>query len=211
MRAKINQDTSALMMSCAAICYAVVLLAPGAWARAAVAPSPPPSPALAQNFGDVVVQTGSSFALVGGVGFVFSAAGAVVKRKSTPLAIGVQTAQRWGRISAGFTGGQAAGQVVRKANDRWCSMAGAFFGGLAAATSLAEAPSSIATFMAFSYRLDSFGSPQSGGQQGAEASGDKIAWKGRTIEEIRAEAEARAKADYAKRHKNDKTRLSALR
>ena len=183
------------------------LLAAGALARAAVAAPPPPP--LAKNLGDVVTQTGSSFALVGGVGFIFSAAGAVLKRTPSPLAVGVQAAQRWGRISAGFTGGQAAGQVVRKANDRWCSMAGAFFGGLAAASSLAEAPSSIVTFMAFSYLLDYFGPPQSGGRQGTE--GEKIKWKGRSIEEIRAEAEAKARADYAKRHKGEPTRLSALR
>ena len=194
-----------------AVVLTTALFAPSCAARAASsAVAQPASPALAQNAGDVVVQTAGSFALVGSIGFLWTATGAVVKRTPGPIAAGLQTAQRWGRISAGFTGGQAAGQVVRKTNDKWCNIAGAFFGGLAAATSLAEAPSSIATFVAFSYIIDMISPPGDAANSGS-GGGEKISWKGKSVDEIRAEAEKRARADYAARHKDDSTRLKALR
>ena len=131
-------------------------------------------------------------------------------RRAQPLKAGVQAAQRWGRISAGFVGGRNIGQVVRKTDDLWCSTAGAVLGGAAAASSLAEVPQSIATFVGFSLFMDlAFSGRQ---QQPTDSEGgDKIEWRGRSVADIRAEAEARARADYEKRHDGDSTRLRALK
>ena len=166
-------------------------------------------PAIAKNAGDVIGTTAGSYMMVGSVGFVFSAASAAVRRVPAPIRVGMGAANRWGKITAGFAGGRAAGQVVRRKDDIVCSMAGAFFGGLGAAASLAEAPQSIVTFMAFSYVLDTWMAPPSNSppQPGQE---EKIAWKGRSLDEVRAEAEARARANYKRRHSGDETRLKAL-
>ena len=173
--------------------------------KVAPRPSPPPAAPLAKNIGDVLAATTSSFATIGGVAFVWSAA----TKRSLP--IGWQAAQKWGRISAGFSGGQALGQVVRKADDRWAKMTGAVFGGAAAATTIAEIPNSIFTFVAFSYALDVLSPPAAGGgSEQAAYTGEKIKWRGKSTEEIRAEAKARATADYERRHQGDAARLKAV-
>lgn len=97
-----------------------------------VAPASPPSLPIARNLGDVVKSSASSFALVGGISFLWSASTAMIKRAPGPVALGWQSAQRWGKVSAGFAGGQALGQVFRGVDDKWCSMSGAVFGGAAA-------------------------------------------------------------------------------
>lgn len=111
---------------------------------------PPPS-----NLGDVVRVTWESFTQVGLVGFVWTGASQMTKK--VPFKEGLQAAKgagvRWGRVSAGFAGGTAAAVVVlrRKEDDKWCQMVGAAVGGLAAATSVDQIPSSVATFVIFSY------------------------------------------------------------
>ena len=93
--------------------------------RAEVATTISASPPLASNPADVVASAATSFGLVGGVSFVWTSASYTVMRRAQPLKAGVQAAQRWGRISAGFVGGRNIGQVVRKTDDLWCSTAGA--------------------------------------------------------------------------------------
>ena len=67
-------------------------------------------------------------------------------RKKVPWAEGTKAARavgmRWGKISAGFSGGSAAASVVleRPEDDKWTSMVGSAIGGVAAATSVAEIP-----------------------------------------------------------------------
>ena len=186
----------------------LIITAAAAVQGANVVAASPPAPSIARNAGDVVGTAASSYAIVGGVGFVFSTAGAVVRRMPGPVGVGIGAAKRWAKISAGFAGGQAAGQVWRRKDDRICHLAGAFFGGLAAATSLAEAPSSILTFMAFSWILD--GIAPSTGAAPAPSDDEKIAWRGRSIEDIRAEAEQKAQENYRRRRQGDATRLKAL-
>jgi len=106
-----------------------------------------------------------SFATVGGFGFVFTALQESMARSGVSGAArtavprfvfqaALANGQRWGRVSAGFAGGRALGQLARGADDSTCAMLGAACGGAAAAASLADLPSSVFTFCAFSYFID---------------------------------------------------------
>ena len=98
----------------------ILLGVAGAYAAAATpATVSPPATPLANSFGDVVASTASSYAAVGTVGFLFKFPGQLIGRNplGAAAAAALGTANRWGRISAGFAGGRAAGQVVRKADD----------------------------------------------------------------------------------------------
>ena len=57
------------------------------------------------------------------------------------------------RSPPGFAGGTALAAVAlsRKEEDKWCQMIGSAFGGVMAATSLEQIPSSVFSFVAFSY------------------------------------------------------------
>ena len=101
--------------------------------------------------------------------------------------------------------------MLLKRDDKWCNAIGAAVGGAAAATSLAEAPSSIFGFVAFGYIADTMlAGPTAAGGGGAD-DGDKVKWRGRSAAEIRAEAESKARKRYAERHAGDATRLRALK
>ena len=125
--------------------------------RAAAAPAK----AVARTPADVVKVTWDSFTQVGLIGFAWTLAAKC--RQKLPLSEGVKAARasgmRWGGISAGFSGGTAAAVVgLRKTEeDKWCSMVGSVFGGIAAASSVTEIPSSVATFVGFSYILGVMG------------------------------------------------------
>ena len=144
--------------------------------------TPPPPPPIATSPLDVVRTTAGSFATIGGLGFCFTAfqeatARAAVSgdaRKAVPyfvLKAALQNGQRWGRVSAGFAGGRAAGQLLRGGDDAWSRLMGSVVGGAAAATSLASVPSSCATFAAFGYFFDSFTHPPGKKGGGARAGG----------------------------------------
>lgn len=146
--------------------YFLLALVGATASRSAVTATPVPPP-LAQNAGDVVRTTVSNFATVGGFGFAFTAVKGFADnagvqggaRAAVPyfvLKASLINAQRWGRISAGFAGGRAAGQWLRGADDRTTAMMGSVAGGVAAATSVSQIPSSVATFACFGYFLDSF-------------------------------------------------------
>ena len=62
--------------------------------------------------------------------------------------------QKWGRLSAGFAGGRAFGQVWQGEDNFQAAMCGAVAGGVFAATSLADIPSSVGTFVMFSYFIE---------------------------------------------------------
>ena len=92
------------------------------------APAPPP---LAKNVFDVISTTAGSFASIGSIGFIFTAAQETMARanvvggarKAVPrfvLRAALTNAQRWGRVTAGFAGGRAVGQVFRGADDQVC-------------------------------------------------------------------------------------------
>lgn len=114
-----------------------------------------------------------------------------------PIAAGLHTAQRWGRLSAGFVGGRAVGQVAG-ADERVCAILGAICGGAAAATSVAELPSSIGSFVALTILLESVAPSTSADDAGGPR------------RDARAEARAKARANYERRHRGDETRLRAL-
>ncbi|KAL1518489.1 hypothetical protein AB1Y20_002780 [Prymnesium parvum] len=113
---------------------------------------PPP-----QSAAQVLRLAWESFAQVGALGFAWTFA--MRCKDKLPLNEAARAAQatgvRWGGISAGFAGGTAAAALVlgRKEEDKVCAMIGSAFGGLAAASSLSEVPSSIATFVGFSFVL----------------------------------------------------------
>jgi len=139
-----------------------------------------------------VVATTSPKELASGVAGGETAAGAAA-------AAALGTANRWGRISAGFAGGRAAGQVVRKADDAFCAVAGAVLGGAAAASTVAEMPSQIAVFVGFTVCLEVL-SPKSPAD-GAEAKPQR---------DVPTDAKERARQGYARRHAGDSARLRAL-
>jgi len=135
---------------------------------AAAARPAPPAPPLAKNLVDVITTTAGSFMSIGSVGFVFTAAQETMARaavsggarKAVPrfvLRAALTNAQRWGRVTAGFAGGRALGQVWRGEDDQVCAILGAVAGGIAASNSVADIPGSVFTFVAFSYALDRMG------------------------------------------------------
>ena len=109
---------------------------------------------LARNPFDVAVTTVGNYATVAATVGTFAFPWNLVRRNPAAWASAWATGSRWGKISAGFSGGRAAGQVIRRADDSFCAILGAVAGGIAAAPTLAEAPSNVATFVAFTYVLE---------------------------------------------------------
>jgi hypothetical protein len=134
-----------------------------------------PPPPLAKTPGDVARTTLTSYASLGGLGFSFTAVSETLARRNVggmarsrvPYFV-VQSAlkagNKWGKLSAGFAGGRALGQVIRGADDRIASSMAAICGGIASANSVAEIPTSVGTFLAFTYFIDTMsGGSASGG------------------------------------------------
>jgi hypothetical protein len=98
---------------------------------------------------DVVTTTGISFALV------FATATSIVAQRSlmggaglaSALSSGLQSGQRWGRVSAGFNGGRSLAQW-QGANAIACTMAGAVAGGALGASAISQIPQRAALFCA---------------------------------------------------------------
>ena len=98
---------------------------------------------------DVVTTTGISFALV------FATATSIVAQRSlmggaglaSALSSGLQSGQRWGRVSAGFNGGRSLAQG-QGANAIACTMAGAVAGGALGASAISQIPQRAALFCA---------------------------------------------------------------
>ena len=61
---------------------------------------------------------------------------------------------KWGKVSAGFAGGRAAGQLWRGEDDFQAAMCGAVAGGVMASESIKGIPGSVATFVMFSYFIE---------------------------------------------------------
>lgn len=117
-------------------------------------PSPPPAiPVtlqLAKTPQDVIIKTFSGFASTG----VLCGGWTAVTKRS--VAAGWVSAQRWGRVSAGFSGGQALGQYLRGVDDRYCRFLGAACAGVFGSATVADIPRNLATYLAFTYVLESF-------------------------------------------------------
>lgn len=102
----------------------------------AIASTPSPSlphslaqPPRAETAGDVLRAASTSFLLVGATCFGWAATSSqgalqgVALTSPLRLRAGLHSAQRWGRVSAGFNGGRAIGQVWRRGDDIWCVLA----------------------------------------------------------------------------------------
>ncbi len=113
-------------------------------------PAKPVSLPLATTPQAVVTQTVSGFAATG---MLCGGWTAITKRSATAAWM---SAQRWGRVSAGFSGGQALGQYLRGVDDRYCRLLGAACAGVFGAAAVADIPQNLATYLAFTYILESF-------------------------------------------------------
>jgi hypothetical protein len=105
---------------------------------------------LAKTPQDVIIKTFSGFASTG----VLCGGWTAVTKRS--VAAGWVSAQRWGRVSAGFSGGQALGQYLRGVDDRYCRFLGAACAGVFGSATVADIPRNLATYLAFTYVLESF-------------------------------------------------------
>lgn len=118
---------------------------------------PPPKPPPPQSVGDALKVTADSFFLTGSVGLVYrgllSPTGIRTGKPVAAARAAVMTAQRWGRLSAGFAGGTAFAVVLlnRGEEDQLARLVGAAVGGIAAVSKAEQIPSSVATFVAFTY------------------------------------------------------------
>ena len=127
----------------------------GVQSRPRVATAAAPSLTLppARTYGDVVRTSCQSFGIVGTCAF-----GWTMGQGGRPLVhamrTGLQSAQRWGRISAGFSGGKALSQVIRSKDDEWCAIMGACVGGLLGAPSPAQIPVRVVYFATAAYILE---------------------------------------------------------
>ena len=134
----------------------------------AVVKNQPPKPApIATHPIDVIRTTASNFVTIGGFGFAFTAfneatkrAGVSGKAKAAVPRFVVQAAlaqgTKWGKVSAGFAGGRAAGQLWRGEDDFQAAMCGAVAGGVMASETIKGIPGSVATFVMFSYFIEKF-------------------------------------------------------
>ena len=150
---------------------------------------------IAKNLFDVVATTASSTLVVGGVGFFWRGC----LRFKGPAA-GWQAAQRWGRISGGFSGGRALGQVIRGRDGMFAAVVSAVAGGACAANSIAEMQTTIPSFVIFSLLLERMPAPT----KEPEGEGPVQHVNRREL------AYEKARREFAERHKDDPTRLKAL-
>ena len=150
---------------------------------------------IAKNLFDVVATTASSTLVVGGVGFFWRGC----LRFKGPAA-GWQAAQRWGRISGGFSGGRALGQVIRGRDGMFAAVVSAVAGGACAANSIAEMQTTIPSFVIFSLLLERM--PAATKEPEGEGPVQHV--------NRRELAYEKARREFAERHKDDPTRLKAL-
>ena len=129
--------------------FCVLLLAIAARGASALA-----VPERASSYRDVARQAGQSLFIVGPIAFGW-AAGPLALQPAAAVRVGLRSAQRWGGASAGFAGGRALSQVMRRTDDVWCSMAGAGAAGLLGTPSLSQIPMRVAGFVIMSYLLES--------------------------------------------------------
>jgi hypothetical protein len=135
-------------------------------------------------------RTLQSFTTIGVAGFLWR----IRKGQSAAIA----TALRWGKLSAGFSGGRALGQVLSGRDGTFASVLGSAIGGVAAATSIAEMPSSVITFVGFTLVMERLTAQQ------------LSAGPTPSIDARRDASRTRARGHFERRHRGDPTRLQAL-
>ena len=103
---------------------------------AVVQNEPPKPPPIAKHPIEVVQTTVSNFVTIGGFGFAFTAFNEATKRSGVSgkakaavprfvFQAALTQGAKWGKVSAGFAGGRAAGQVWRGEDDFHAAMCGA--------------------------------------------------------------------------------------
>lgn len=115
----------------------------------------------AHTYGDALRKTCQSLAIVGPIAFGWSA-GPLALQPAVAMRVGMRSAQRWAGTSAGFTGGRAVSQVLRKTDDVWCAVAGAAAAAVLGAPSFGQMPARLAGFVAMSYVLETQLLPRAG-------------------------------------------------
>ena len=132
---------------------------------AVVRNEPPKAPPIAKHPIEVVTTTVSNFVTIGGFGFAFTAFNEATKRSGVSgkaktavprfvLQAALAQGTKWGKVSAGFAGGRAAGQVWRGEDDFHAAMCGAVAAGVMASETIGGIPGSVATFVMFSYFIE---------------------------------------------------------
>jgi len=132
---------------------------------AVVQNEPPKPPPIAKHPIEVVQTTVSNFVTIGGIGFVFTAFNEAKKRSGVSgrakaavprfvFQAALAQGTKWGKVTAGFAGGRAAGQVWRGEDDFHAAMCAAVAGGVMASETIGGIPSSVATFVMFSFLIE---------------------------------------------------------
>ena len=114
-----------------------------------------------QNIGEVAGATFGAFAFTGSVPFLWTSLTQCRSGMARQIIFtnARRSGMRWGRLSAGFTGGaSAAALLLRRPQDELvCALAGAACGGLAAANCVEQIPSTVLGFCAFTWLMHRLG------------------------------------------------------
>ena len=112
--------------------------------------------ALAETPLDALTTAAQSFALVGTACAGWTLLGQL--RQSAPLDMALRasvvSAQKWARVSAGFSGGRAAAQVFTRTDGLSAAIAGAVGGAVLGANAWTDIPGRCVAFVALSYGIE---------------------------------------------------------
>ena len=163
----------AVAVVCVMLAFGLVVASLAPWCR--TTPKPPP---IAKHPIEVVQTTVSNFVTIGGFGFAFTAFNEATKRSGVSgkakaavprfvFQAALEQGTKWGKVSAGFAGGRAAGQVWRGEDDFHAAMCGAVAAGVMASETIGGIPGSVATFVMFSYFIEKLTANMAGAARGA--------------------------------------------
>ena len=116
---------------------------------------------------DVAKAAASGFATLGGLGFGVTFVSEAIKRSDVQgkarsavpyfvMQASMSQGLRLGKVSAGFAGGRALGQLIRGVDDMGTAMIAACAAGILSSPTVQSIPTNVLTFMCFSYFIDSF-------------------------------------------------------
>ena len=110
----------------------------------------------ARSYKDAVTKAAESFAIVGPIAFGWSAMPLFFARQpAMALSAGLQSVQRWGGTSVGFSGGRAISQVIRQTDDDvWCAAAGGLAAAILGSPSIELVPARVCGFVGLSILLE---------------------------------------------------------
>ena len=121
----------------------------------AAAPTSALAGPVARSYKEAASKAVESLAIVGPIAFGWSATPLFFARQpATALSAGLQSAQRWGGTSAGFSGGRAISQVIRETDDVWCAAAGGLAAAILGSPSMQLMPARVCGFVGLSILLE---------------------------------------------------------